>query len=488
MRTSVTHPLQIAVIPVGRGTIGVTFCPGKKDPHALTGAWDRDLALDITAIRDWGADVVLTLIEDHELALLQVENLGHAITEVGMQWLHLPIQDVSIPGEGFEIAWAEHGEALRRQLNGGGKVLVHCRGGLGRAGTIAAKLLVDAGITPATAIDMVRRVRKGAIETREQERYVLACRPLSPATETPGGALDPVADRAVGCLLGLAIGDAVGTTLEFKQRDSYQPLTDMVGGGPFRLKPGEWTDDTSMSLCLADSLIACGALNEQDVMERFVRWWERGENSVNGRCFDIGVTTAAALGRFKRTGNPIAGSVRSDSAGNGSIMRLAPVILRWHSSPTIAVAAARAQSRTTHGAPAAVEGCAALADILLDAVSTGDKQTVLRPRSSADPSIATVVGGSWRDKERSAISSSGYVVHTLEAALWVINRAIRFEDAVLMAANLGGDADTVAAVTGQIAGALWGRSAIPARWLDKLAWRSEIERRAIELVAAARKS
>ena len=140
---------------------------------------------------------------------------------------------------------------------------------------------------------------------------------------------DPTTDRALGCLFGLAVGDALGTTLEFATRDARPHLTDMVGGGPFGLRPGEWTDDTSMALCLADCLIACGELDQGDLMERFVRWWQEGENSHSGRCFDIGTTTQRALQRFIETGDPVAGATDPGTAGNGSVMRLAPVALRW---------------------------------------------------------------------------------------------------------------------------------------------------------------
>jgi ADP-ribosyl-[dinitrogen reductase] hydrolase len=293
---------------------------------------------------------------------------------------------------------------------------------------------------------------------------------------------DSVVDRALGCLLGLVVGDAVGTTLEFERRDVRPPLADMVGGGPFGLSPGEWTDDTSMALCLADSLIACDGLDQRDLMERFVRWWREGENSHNGRCFDIGITTREALARFVRTGDPVAGSVDPNAAGNGSIMRLAPVALRWAGEAPLAVATARAQSATTHGAATAVEGCALLTEILLDAIATGDKEAVLRPRDSVEPMIGAVARGSWRGRDRSEISSTGYVVHTLEAALWCVDRADDMPEAVLLAANLAGDADTVAAVTGQIAGALWGYGGIPGSWLQRLVWREEIERRGRQLL------
>jgi ADP-ribosyl-[dinitrogen reductase] hydrolase len=258
----------------------------------------------------------------------------------------------------------------------------------------------------------------------------------------------------------------------------------MIGGGPFRLNPGEWTDDTSVALCLADSLIACGVLDQRDLMQRFVRWWREGHNSHNGRCFDIGITTRRALDYFAKTGDPIAGPTDPNAAGNGSIMRLAPVALRWMHDLERAVAAARAQSLTTHGALAAVEGCVLLTEVLLDAIATGNKQATLRARHSTEPAIDAVAQRSWHGKDRDRISSSGYVVHTLEAALWCVNRADGFSEAVLLAANLADDADTVAAVTGQIAGALWGRRGIPLHWLDQLVWREEIEGRGRRLIMA----
>jgi len=295
---------------------------------------------------------------------------------------------------------------------------------------------------------------------------------------------DEVRDRAVGALLGLAVGDAIGTALEFRPRDTYEPLTDMVGGGPFKLQPGQWTDDTSMALCLADSLIERGGLDQTDLMQRFVRWVERGENSPTGTCFDIGTTTSLALLKFRQTGDPVAGSTDPRSAGNGSIMRLAPVAVFFHGSADDAATAARAQSVTTHAAPAAVDASAFLAELLVAAIGGADRDVLLAPRSiDAVDEIREIAAGSWRGKERSEIRSSGYVVHTLEAALWSVARSATFEDAILLAANLGHDADTVAAVTGQLAGAIWGASAIPQRWRDRLAWGEHIGQKALELLA-----
>jgi ADP-ribosyl-[dinitrogen reductase] hydrolase len=296
-------------------------------------------------------------------------------------------------------------------------------------------------------------------------------------------------DRAVGALLGLAIGDAIGTTLEFSERGAGASIEDMIGGGPFRLKPGQWTDDTAMALCLADTLLACGHLDQRDLMQRFRRWWRTGENSCTGDCFDIGVTTREALSRFERTGDPVAGAADPRSAGNGSLMRLAPVAIFWHDDRENAETAARGQSVTTHQATAAVEACAFFVHLLLDAIEGQSKQRVLGARTwSAESSIDLIARGAWRKKERKDIRSSGYVVDTLEAALWSVAAANSFEEAVLRAANLGDDADTVAAVAGQLAGGLWGVSGIPQKWLTRLAWSEQIAKIGHDLYSAGAQS
>jgi ADP-ribosyl-[dinitrogen reductase] hydrolase len=141
----------------------------------MSGSWDRDLSLDLDAIQVWGAAAVVTLIvEPHELTLLRVEQLGQEVCRRGMSWFHLPITDGSTPDEGFERQWVTAGDHLRSLLRSGRDVLVHCRGGLGRAGTTGARLLIELGIEPCSAIRSVRAVRPGAIETLGQEQYVLA--------------------------------------------------------------------------------------------------------------------------------------------------------------------------------------------------------------------------------------------------------------------------------------------------------------------------
>lgn len=291
-------------------------------------------------------------------------------------------------------------------------------------------------------------------------------------------ATDAVTDRARGALLGLAVGDALGTTLEFAARDSYEPLTDMVGGGSFRLKPGQWTDDTAMALALADSLVTCGKLNTKNLAERFVSWMREGEYSVTGTCFDIGNTTREALQRYLSTGEPLAGDTDSQSAGNGSLMRLAPIALRGLRSGEAPMSlAAREQSRVTHGAQACLDACEAWAVAVRAAILGASFEgacTAASRVTATDPAIATILAGSWRGKPRDAIASSGYVAHSLEASFWCVGQGGDFRQMVLRAVNLGDDSDTTAAITGQLAGALFGQSGIPAEWLARLAWRDRI--------------
>ncbi len=293
-------------------------------------------------------------------------------------------------------------------------------------------------------------------------------------------------DRARGALLGLACGDAVGTTVEFARRGTFEPVTDMVGGGPFGLKPGEWTDDTSMALCLAESLLECNGFDPEDQMQRYVRWFREGYLSSNGRFFDIGNTVRRALLDFERTGEPFSGPTAPNYAGNGSIMRLAPVVLFFHPSRQDVLFYAAESSRTTHGASEAVAGCRILAGILFALLSgLGKEEAVLsaKPTDSMSPRLKQIAAGTYRDKTSDDVQGTGYVVESLEAALWCFWRSTDFEETILSAANLGDDADTTAAVCGQLAGTFWGETAIPTRWLERVAMSEQIRSYADRLVA-----
>ncbi|WP_448383785.1 ADP-ribosylglycohydrolase family protein [Desulfosoma sp.] len=293
----------------------------------------------------------------------------------------------------------------------------------------------------------------------------------------------PVEDRFFGCLLGLACGDAVGTTVEFYPRGTFAPVRDMVGGGPFALEPGQWTDDTSMALCLAESLIVCAGFDPRDQMARYWRWYEEGYWSATGSCFDIGNTVLGALLRFRQSGEPFSGSTNPNTAGNGCIMRLAPVPLYYYPQWEKAVFYAGESAKTTHGALECVEACRLLADLLVRALNGEKKENLLRtdldritgpPLAIRSEKIAAIARGDFLEKPVDQIRGSGYVVESLEAALYCFARTESFEAAVLMAANLGDDADTTAAVCGQIAGAYYGESGIPHRWLEKLAMAERI--------------
>jgi ADP-ribosyl-[dinitrogen reductase] hydrolase len=276
-----------------------------------------------------------------------------------------------------------------------------------------------------------------------------------------------IKDRLLGSFLGLAIGDAVGTTVEFRARDTFEPVTDMVGKGPFNLPAGYFTDDTSMALCLAESLVANNDLNREDLLERFSRWYRNGENSPTGRCFDIGTTTRAAIVNYEKTRSTVNNTDPWD-AGNGSIMRLAPAVIKYHNDGDRAVATAIMQGETTHGSVEACDSCELLARILLTAYVTDDKNNVLNIdiQDHWADSVKNIL--KTLDVSRDEVNSSGYVIHTLHAALWCFKNTDNFRDAILLAANLGDDADTVAAVTGQIAGAFYGIDEIPVQWIAKI--------------------
>ena len=302
-------------------------------------------------------------------------------------------------------------------------------------------------------------------------------------------------NRYRGSLLGLAVGDALGTTLEFLSPGTFKPIDDMVGGGPFRLKPGQWTDDTSMALCLAESLLECQGFDPVDQMERYVRWWREGYWSSTGACFDIGNTIAAALSSFLDTGEAFAGSTDPRSAGNGSIMRLAPIPLYFAGDPAKAIEMAAQSSHTTHGTREAVDACRYLAALILGAVRGDSKEKLLgehfepvlgiwREHRLAEK-IAEIAEGSYKHKDPPEICGTGYVVKSLEAALWAFQRSSSFREGALMAVNLGDDADTTGAVYGQLAGAFYGEAGIPKQWRNRVTYSREIQTLADRLFPAS---
>lgn len=298
-------------------------------------------------------------------------------------------------------------------------------------------------------------------------------------------------ERFLGSLLGLAIGDAVGTTLEFKQPGTFEPISEMLGGGVFELAPGEWTDDTSMALCLAESLVVCKDFNPDDQMQRYLKWYRTGYMSSKGYCFDIGNTTKESLMRYEKTKEPYSGANEPWAAGNGSIMRLAPVPLFYSENLDLAVIFSAKSSRTTHAEKRAVDGCRYLGWLLARAVNGVSKEELLDGAvldkdpywilSPLTESIEKIAKGSFKSKEKGDVKGSGYVVDCLEAALWAFDHSESFEEGLFMAVNLGLDADTTGAVYGQLAGAYYGAEGLPERMREKIYQRSLIEEFACRL-------
>lgn len=296
-------------------------------------------------------------------------------------------------------------------------------------------------------------------------------------------------DRRRGTLIGLAVGDALGAAVEFKSPGSFKPVTGYRNGGPHRLEAGEWTDDTSMALALADSIATVGwDLNDQ--ADRYVEWWNTGRYSVNGRCFDIGMATRNSLQNYVAKKDALTSGDRTDrSSGNGSIMRLAPVPMKFghlYSSHLNELSRlAEESSLPTHASEQCLSACRYLATILSALIHGEDREKVLYPDwkplrllndiKPLHPLIQEIAQGSFRQKQPPAIQGSGWVVKSLEASLWAFHDADSFEEAVLKAVNLGDDADTTGAVCGQLAGAYWGESGISETLMAGLARKDMLE-------------
>jgi ADP-ribosylglycohydrolase len=301
-------------------------------------------------------------------------------------------------------------------------------------------------------------------------------------------------NRYRGCLLGLAVGDALGTTVEFQQPGTFAPVTDMVGGGVFQLESGQWTDDTSMALCLAESLIEKETFDPADQLDRYWLWYSEGRMSSTGRCFDIGNATRRSLEEYHKTRQLYATSGGENADGNGSLMRLAPVPMFYARSSDSFIGHYALSSRTTHDSEKAADACAYFGSLLAYALLGSSKKTLWSDDvgpgfmySRFSPEVLEVMGGSFMRKNPPDIVASGYVVATLEAALWAFYHSESFEEGALKAVNLGNDADTVGAVYGQLAGAYYGESGIPYRWTSKVTGADYIRSQANWLYTLSRK-
>ncbi len=486
--------------------------PGAVDPH------EQERIL--TALLDLGIQTFISLQQENETERGTTRfpdyrpTLHRLAKERGLEasFRRFPIRDQSAVAIDTLVSVLDY---IDEQRKAGHKIYVHCWGGNGRTGTVAGCWLVRHGRSAEQAFQEMSHSRSGrgfrfsAPENDRQRELVKSWHKLDPQLSKQASAnaklsgaattsslavltANEMTKRAAASLLGLALGDAVGTSIEFKAPGDFTPLTDMMGGGPFHLEAGQWTDDTSMALCLAESLIECSGFDPHDQMQRYCKWWQNGHFSVKGYCFDIGGTTCTALSHFEKTGKAYSGPTKPQSAGNGSLMRLSPVPIAYAQKPSLAIALAGESSRSTHGATECIDACRYFAGLLVGLINGDSKETVLAEyyapipglweQEPLAPKIAAIAAGSFKDKNPPEIRGRGYVVDCLEAALWAFYRTDNFRDAVLAAANLGDDADTTAAVCGQVAGACYGTDKIPQGWLEKLAMHNTIKDLAAKLI------
>lgn len=283
--------------------------------------------------------------------------------------------------------------------------------------------------------------------------------------------LDKAVDRRLGAIVGLAVGDALGAAVEFKPKGTFEPVTGYRGGGPHPINPGDWTDDTSMAIAIAESLSECEGVDREDMMDRFALWHSHGEFSVNGKCFDIGIQTSTALRSWRknRSLDDIPASDRN--SGNGSIMRLAPIVAYQFEDPFELRMAARASSATTHPSQLCQDSCEAMATVMDSlihgmGVPPNSKDWMkLFITEDFDARVMQRIAGATDRKDP---KGGGFVLDCLEASLHAVTSTLSFKKAVLFAVNLGDDADTTGAVTGQIAGSHYGLSGIPEEFINGL--------------------
>ncbi len=301
-------------------------------------------------------------------------------------------------------------------------------------------------------------------------------------------------------MLGLAVGDALGMPFEFLRKGEFESPKEMLPmrpDGPWKLPAGYYTDDTSMALCIAQSLVDMKGFDPIDQLRKFVRWKDEGYMSSIGKCFDSGETTMNAIEEFRRTGEPYRNPPTDPKrVGNGILMRLAPIPMVYSKSPADAIEIAGRSARTTHGARVCVDSARYFSGLMVGAISGREKGKLLGDHYVPGMRYNYWIGPDALCPEVDKIASGSFstctpkpnfrAVQTLELAMWAFEKTDSFEDAVVKAINEGGDTDTQAAVAGQLAGAHYGASAIPAHWLSKLKDREMIEEMVAKLYQLAR--
>ncbi len=425
----------------------------------------------------------------------------------GIEHLRAPITDHAVPQERAQMAAIL--EALSRALGSGRRVYLHCRAGIGRTATVAGCLLVERGMTGEEALAELNRLWPQSArasrwpsvpETAEQTQYVRTWVPLRAAAES-----DPLLEpatlaaarglrgRFLGALVGLGVGDAVAAATQYRRPGRFAPVGDMLGGGPFDLPRGGWSDDTAMALCLADSLLESNGFDVRDQVERYQRWQSQGYLTATGRCVGITAGTARALALAQWRRQPFSGAHDPQAQDPEVLSRVAPVVMYFFAHEPVAIEQAAESARTTCQVPAVLSACRTLAQALYAALAGRPRELILvqAPALRAQPAAVTQSGarraGGSGSRARRATSAGGGATApaALAAALDCFAGTSSFRDAVLAAANLGGHSDVVAAVCGALAGAHYTASAIPTSWRNSLMKQELIEGFADRLLTRA---
>jgi ADP-ribosylglycohydrolase len=420
-------------------------------------------------------------------------------------YLRKPIRDHSLPER------VEHTIEILDEIDAALAedriVYLHCRAGIGRTNLIAGCWLSRHGYTGDAALDRLNALWQACSraanwpsvpETAAQVEYVRQWReqiiaPLAPVIDT-GSALT-LKDRYRGLLLGLAAGDACGQPAAYRRPGTFMPIGDLIGGGPFDMPRGAWTDETAMALCLAESLLATDVPDVDDQLQRYLRWQDAGHLSSTGTCIGISATTARALAKARWSGKALAGSFDPATAEKEPLARIGPAVILLLADPEEAIEAAVLAARVTHQAPLTLDAVRYFAALLVGALQGASRVELTRPlfspcegywdRHRLKPAVEAVARGSWAEKLPPRIFGGGQAVDGLEAALWAFSRGNSFRDAVLAAVNLGGDADTTGAIVGQLAGAHYGAAGLPPAWRSSIALAPRIVETADELLERA---
>ena len=415
-----------------------------------------------------------------------------------------PIPDHSIPAS--PELMVEILDYLDRALSAGHCVYVHCRAGVGRTGTVLGCYLVHRGMSPDKALEYLNerwranersQAWPSTPETSLQIDYVRNWRASGPGAEPDAdvAAARNLRDRFRGALVGLAVGDALGAAIQHRKPGTFTPVSDLLGGGPFELPRGAWTDDTAMALCLAESLVETGGFDPVDQVECYQRWQREGYLTSTGECVGITASVSRALATARWSGKAFAGSHDPNQLDKEPLSRVAPTVLYFLAEPVEAIHYAAEAARTTQQSPVVLDACRYLAALLVGALRGVSRQDLLAPRYSPVPGfweerglkepVDAIAQGSYRRKAQADLDGGGNILQTLEAVLWALEHSGTFREGALLAVNLGLDADVTGAVYGQVAGALYGLGGIPANWRAALLKRDEIEACADRLLASA---